>query len=74
MELLPQDFNLGGKKVLFVHADGTTATHAVGTMGTDSDGGLMFWELQGMLDDGKINGKEKYARLQIQRVFPCVEC
>ncbi len=58
MELLPEDFSLDGKKVFFVRKDGTPATHTVGTMGTDRNGELMFWELQGLIDNERIDGKE----------------
>ena len=74
MELLPEDFNFNGKKVFFVHADGTPATHAVGTHGEDKDGNLVFFEIvNDQVARPKLNGKDKYCRILVQRVFPCLE-
>lgn len=72
-ELLPEDFNLNGKKVFFVHADGTPATRAVGMHGEDTDGNVCFFEIASdKIARPKLNGKDKYCRILIQRVFPCV--
>ena len=73
IKVLPEDFAVDGKKVKFVHDDGSFAEHTVGSCGTDRDGSLMFWELLGMLDNGVLNGKNKYKRLIIKRVFPVIE-
>lgn len=59
-------------KIVFVRDDGTMATGAVGSRGTDKDGNLVFWEIQKLIDNGIVNGKKKFKRIQIQRVFPCL--
>ncbi len=64
--------------IVFFTADGREATNAVGTMGEDKNGNLMFFELLGQSSIGDIpclqaKGKEKYRRLMIQRVYPHIK-
>lgn len=72
-EVLSDDFQIDGKDVVFVHADGTVATHTVGIHDEDKDGNLCFFEIVSpqMLRDS-VGGKPKYCRVLIQRVFPCL--
>ena len=71
-EILDKEFNLDGKKVSFLHADGTPATNAIGIGGEDKDGNLMFFEIQKLIRP-ELQGKQKFCRLAIQRVLPCIE-
>lgn len=72
IEVLPDDLELTGKKIKFFRADGTPAENSVGMCGEDRDGNVCFFELLGVLDDGKIDGKAKFKRILIRRVFPYV--
>ncbi|MBQ6567247.1 MAG: hypothetical protein IJP62_03425 [Treponema sp.] len=75
LKILPEDFGFEGKKVFFVRADGSKATRAVAIGGEDKDGNLMFFEIASdQIARPKLNGKAKYCRMLIQRVFPCLEC
>lgn len=72
MGIFPDNFNFDGKKVKFIHYDGTPATHLVGSRGEDKDGNLVFFELIDVCAP-ILNGKKLFKRLIIKRVFPVVE-
>lgn len=72
IEMLPDDLELTGKKIKFFRADGTPATNSVGMCGEDKDGNVCFFELLRKLDDAKVDGKAKFKRILIRRVYPYV--
>lgn len=59
-------------RIMFLHKDGSLATGAIASRGEDKDGNLVFWEIQGLIDDGLVDGKAKFKRIQVQRVFPAL--
>lgn len=70
-ELVAGDAGMVGKQIVFVHADGTPATHGVGIHGEDADGNVRFFEIREAVTP-TFNGKKKFKRLIVQRVFPCL--
>ena len=67
-----REMTIDGETVVFVRADGTLAEHSVGIGGKDENGNLMFFEI---MDDLRpvIEGKAKYKRIIIRRVFPAIK-
>lgn len=54
----------------FMRADGEPVETPVYAFGKDDRGIAHFYEIIGILDNAKIDGKMKYKRLLIQEVFP----
>ena len=55
----------------FMRADDELAKNVVYQFGEDEKN-VHFYELMDKVDDAKVNGKQKYKRLFIQEVFPCI--
>ena len=58
-------------EVAFFREDGAPAEGPVYVGGEGPDGEVMFFELLGLVRPS-IDGKPKYRRLLIRRVFPCL--
>lgn len=63
---------IDGKEVVFFRPDGTIATNSVAKGGVTEDGELMFFEIKDSLRP-ILDGKNKYQRVVIGRVFPCIQ-
>lgn len=63
---------IDGKEVVYIRPDGTRATNSVGCGGVTEDGELMFFEVKDMLNP-ILDGKNKYKRVIIGRVFPYIQ-
>lgn len=63
---------IDGKEVVFFRPDGTRATNSVAKGGVTEDGELIFFEIKDSLRP-ILDGKNKYQRVVIGRVFPCVK-
>ena len=62
---------IDGQKIHFVRADGTLTDNNVGIGGETPDGEVMFFEIMDLIAP-KLNGKQKYKRIIIRRVFPVI--
>lgn len=63
---------IDGQEVVFLREDGTLATNTIGQGGFGKDGECLFYEILDKLDNSKINGKLKFKRIIIQRVYPAI--
>lgn len=61
-----------GQEVVFLREDGTEATNTIGQGGFGENGECLFYEILDKLQDGKVDGKLKFKRIIIQRVYPAI--
>lgn len=67
------------KEIIFLRLDGNIAVNGIGSRGVDENGDVVFFELLGFdhtMNDKKdfvLDGKKKYKRLVVQRVYPYIK-
>lgn len=64
---------IDGKDVFFQREDGTITENTVGVGGHGPNGEILFYEILDKIDNAAIDGKLKYKRIIIKRVYPCIK-
>ena len=67
-----------GEEIIFLRADGTRAQNTILQRTISDTGEVMFCELTGYTNENvrgklKVNGRETFKLLFVQRVFPCIK-